>query len=139
MNSGSQKLVFAIAAGAGFICAMVVGLVPVGLYPIALLAAILSLLASVLAFALKDYFYLFPALIHMKNMTAVIDDSEPFYLSPSPSSDVIDRLLQQKVVLTGNRKIDSGALASLANDPDSRVRVAALSNSQIPKPALHLD
>ncbi len=50
-----------------------------------------ALVASVIAFGTKDYFYIYPALMRMKHMTATIDSAEPFYIAPSGNSIIVRR------------------------------------------------
>lgn len=91
MNSGSQRLVFAVIAGIGLVCAIIMGLVPASLSPLALVLAVVALVATLVAYATKDYFFLFDSMLHMKNMTAVIDGNDPFYMAPSGDAIVVRR------------------------------------------------
>ncbi len=91
MNSGSQRLVFAIIAGIGLVCAIITGLVPAGLSEFALIFAIICIVATLIAFASKDHFFMFDAFLHMKNMTAVIDGNDPFYMAPSGNAIIVRR------------------------------------------------
>ncbi len=91
LDNGSQRLVFAIFAGVGLVCAFVMWLVPVGLSLLALIIALVALGATILAFATKDYFFMFDAILHMKNMSAVIDGNDPFYLAPNGNSILVRR------------------------------------------------
>lgn len=89
MDSGKKRVTFIIIAAVGFLLTVIIGLVPAGLSPAALVPAILALAASVLAFASKDYYYLFNPMAHMKHMTAVIDSGDPFYMAPNGNSIIV--------------------------------------------------
>jgi hypothetical protein len=67
------------------------GLMPPGLSPLALIIAVVALALALLAFATKDYLFMFDAIAHMKNMSAVIDSNDPFYLAPNGTAIVVRR------------------------------------------------
>lgn len=50
---------------------------------------------------------------------------------PQSNSDMVERLIQQKVVLGQNKKADPSTIAQLAADPDKRVSVSALRNANL--------
>ena len=91
MNSQSQTLVFAIAVGVGIVCVVIMSFIPSGLAPLALIVAILALISGIIAFATKDYLFLFEPITKMKHMNIVVDENEPYYMTPSGNAIVVRR------------------------------------------------
>lgn len=91
MNRQSQRLVFAIVAGAAVICLIVLTLIPPTLSPLALVVAIITLMLSVFAFSIKDYFFMLGPLLRMKHMSMVIDSNEPFYMATNGNAIMVRR------------------------------------------------
>ena len=91
MNSQSQILIFAISIGVGIVCVILMGFIPSGLAPLAVVFAVLALLSSIVAFATKDYLFLFEPFTKMKHMNIVIEESDPFYMAQSGNAIVVRR------------------------------------------------
>ena len=84
-------LVFAIAVGVGIVCVVIMSFIPSGFAPLALIVAIMALLSGMIAFATKDYLFLFEPITKMKHMNIVVDENEPYYMTPSGSAIVVRR------------------------------------------------
>lgn len=91
MNRQSQRLVFAIVAGAAVICLIVLTLIPPTLSAVALVVAIITLMLSVFAFSIKDYFFMLGPMLRMKHMSMVIDSNEPFYMAANGNAIMVRR------------------------------------------------
>lgn len=91
MNGQSQILIFAISIGVGIVCIILMGFVPTGLAPLAVVLAVLALLSSIVAYATKDYLFLFEPFTRMKHMNIVIEENDPFYMAQSGNAIVVRR------------------------------------------------
>lgn len=91
LNRQSQRLVFAIVAGAAVICLIVLTLIPPTLSAVALVVAIITLMLSVFAFSIKDYFFMLGPMLRMKHMSMVIDSNEPFYMAANGNAIMVRR------------------------------------------------
>lgn len=82
-------VIFIVIAAVGFVFATLTGLPPASLSPVALLLAIIALIAAVLAFATRYYYYLYAPVLRSKSGSVVLDPDDAFYMSQNGNAILV--------------------------------------------------
>ena len=94
MADNRSSLIFVILIGAGLIFSLVISFIPSSQSIIALPFAVVAIIASVIGFAVKDYYYIFEPVLHSRGKSIVIEGGDLFYLS-SNGNAIISRVDSQ--------------------------------------------
>ena len=88
-GNNQEMIIFIAIAAVGFVFATLTGLPSPGLSPVALVFALIALLAAVLAFATRYYYYLYAPMLRAKSGNVVLDSGDAFYMSQNASAILV--------------------------------------------------
>ncbi|MDE1859655.1 MAG: hypothetical protein KGH67_03950 [Candidatus Micrarchaeota archaeon] len=89
MDSRNERVYLVIVAGIGVVLAVILQFIPPYYSYLSVIVAAIALIFAILAFALKDYFFLIEPISHMKGKTLTINTNDPFYIAANGKCIVV--------------------------------------------------